>query len=444
MRFTRKLRTQLVLLFICIFGLLFSLFAAGTYRYFVRIHEQEFDAALFNYAVDVSHSLEVDELFKGHLSDDLALDTDMILPFSLGETLLQITDFHAQRSLRSMSLEKKALPQPVAPLSEIRRRGGAFENIELLIPDDESGDTLSSYRMVSLTFTSDLKRNYVIQVAVPTKPLLRQRQRLALFLGTAIPVMLLFASIAGFFFSRRAIAPVERNFAAQEAFIADASHQLKTPLAILKGELEVFRKQSRTPEELTGFLDSAHDEIDSLGRIVEQLLLLARVESPDASISRLAFRLDEKLMETVERYSSLAQAHRVNLNIDLTVDPSGQYPQFEMTGDPGLIRVLIDNLVDNALKYTPQGGQIALRLSQLAQTQTFRLEIQDSGPGISPTALPYIFDRFYRAEATQNTTTGSGLGLSLVKKIAEFHGGNVNAVNPVTGGALFSVEIKSF
>lgn len=474
------LRFQLAIFFLVAFGGLFVTFAAGMYWHVAGVYRTEFDTALYNYVVDISHTFSSQSM-SGRLPADNSLTfSEMIVPFSPLETLLQVVDESGQVVSRSRSLGLRSLPVPKEGPNWLEQRA-IFADV--MLPKSPEGDEagLGAYRIVSHGFFREDGARYLIQAAVPLTLLDRQREGLLVFLSVAVPVTLLLAALAGLMFSRRAMAPVaaitakaneieaqhlseriplpqsrdevrelagtlnnlldrlETAFRTQEAFIADASHQLKTPLSILKGELEVFSQAKRSPEELTQFLGSAKQEIDYLVQMVEDLLLLARVDSGWDQRAMQRFRLDEKLMECVARVSRYAGDRKSSITVDVLPDIDELGGAFELEADPELIRALIENLLDNSLKYSPSGTVVVVSLEE--SQRAYVLKVTDSGPGIPPEAMPHIFDRFFRGDPLKHSVPGSGLGLSIVRRIAEIHGGNVSAENRPEGGALFRVEI---
>lgn len=463
------IRSQLVIFFLGAFGILFSLFAIGMYNYITRIHRQEFDAALFNYVVDTSHSLKSELLSVGKNPDEVLSGSEMLLPFSIGETLLQVSDPSGHIVWRSKNLGYRRLPPIESQLH--------FRDVSLSKPDQ---DQKARYRMVWLRFEKN-KNNYIIQAAVPMILLDRQEQAFLIFLLVSVPLTLFLAGVAGYALSRRAMGPVaamiskaneiearhlseripvpqnrdeiqklaitlngllnrlEMAFESQEAFIADASHQLKSPLSILKGELEIFRRKERSAEELNAWLESASQEIAYLSGIVEDLLLLARASQKEMESPTRVFRFDERVMECVARLTPLAQGRQIRLAMDF--HPENESEQsFEMRGDPELVRAMIENVIENAIKYSQVNSRVDIGLFE--KHHLLILEVKDQGAGIPPDALPHVFDRFFRAQAHQNSVSGSGLGLSIVKRVAALHGGIVEARNlSESGGAFFRITL---
>jgi signal transduction histidine kinase len=465
-------RAQLVLLFVSVFGVLFAAFSASVFIYIAQTHQREFDSALYNYVIDVSHSVDLSSLDTKTPVTALE-DTEMILPFSLGETLLQIEDTRGRTLLRSKSLGNGQLPFSLHQKPRLAQERALFETVNL--PGGR-------YRMVShLAYREDVG-SFVVQAAVPNLLLDREQESLIAFFSVTVPLILFVAAIFGLGFSGRAMAPVsaiiskaneiearhlseaipvpasndeirelavtlnrllkrlEKAFRTQEGFVADASHQLKTPLAILKGELELFKKGSRSAEEIEAFVASAAQEIDSLSKMVADLLMLASMDAAGGQPSLQSVQLDEKLIDSVSRFERVAKPRGIRFSVNLEMlPPDSVGGSFTMQAEPELLRSMIDNLLDNALKYSPDGA--AVQVTLFDRGAHLVLMIEDSGPGIPPAVLEKLFARFYRSESSRDVISGSGLGLSIVRRIAELHRGTVEASNRVNGGACFEVVL---
>lgn len=472
------IRSRLTIFFLVVFGGLFVSFAAGMYWYVAGVYRTEFDTGLYNYVVDISHIISA-RSEMGPVSFEAITSSEMMVPFSPVETLVQVIDEKGEVVSRSPSLGSRQLPPAKAPPERWLAQKAFFSDFRFASSGEEAGRDVS-YRLVSHGFRTNDGAKYLIQAAVPLAPLKRQREVLLVFLSVAVPVTLTLAALAGLAFSRRAMGPVaaitakaneiearrlseriplsesrdeihelastlnnlldrlEAAFRAQEAFVADASHQLKTPLSILKGELDVFRQGARSPEELGKFLESARQEVDYLVKIVEDLLLHARVDGGCDQWSRRRFRLDEKLLDCVARASRVAAKKRSRISVDMLPDRLDA-KSFEVEGDPELIRSLIENLLDNSVKYSPEGTVVVVKLEESRRALTLR--VIDQGPGIPAEAFPRLFDRFFRADQFKHRVPGSGLGLPIVRRIAELHGGAVTVRNRPEGGAEFQVEL---
>jgi len=224
---------------------------------------------------------------------------------------------------------------------------------------------------------------------------------------------------------------LEQNFIQINRFSADVSHELRTPLTIIQGEAEVALKPTAAPEEMRQALEVIVDEARRMSQLVRNLLMLARLESGQQrpQLTRLSLRpIVEDLAEEA-RY----MASTKGLTLEL-----GRIDDAEVLGDAVLLHQLGFNLIDNAVKYTPPGGVVALSLEVAATTA--RLSVRDTGTGIEPGELEFIFERFYRSARTRPLGEGgSGLGLSLVKQILEIHRGSVQVTSKPGEGSRFVI-----
>ena len=222
---------------------------------------------------------------------------------------------------------------------------------------------------------------------------------------------------------------LERASVTERRFASDAAHELRTPLAVLRTGLEVTLARERSADDNRAALTSALREVLSLCRIADELLMLARLNG-EVSVESARLNLRALVVEIASTVEPLAQAREIQLRVgadrDVFVD-----------GNAGHLRRLIVNLLDNALKFTPANGSIEVRLTQGSDRAVLR--VADSGPGIAPDEMPFIFDRFFRGASTPGE--GSGLGLSLCREIARLHGGDIAVANRPTGGCEFVVTI---
>jgi two-component system, OmpR family, sensor kinase len=219
-------------------------------------------------------------------------------------------------------------------------------------------------------------------------------------------------------------------FAAQRRFVADASHELRTPLATIRGRSEVLLLSPTLDAETRDGLVLIRDEAGRMGRLVANLLLLARGDEA-RTIARRPVELDVLLLEVARQARVLAQGVSVTLSHE---------DQALVLGDADLLKQLLLNLVDNALTYTPPGGRVDLAL--YVADGSARLAVQDTGPGIAPDELTRIFERFYRPDrARSRRSGGTGLGLAIARWIAEAHGGRIEVESAVGQGSTFTVVL---
>ncbi len=224
------------------------------------------------------------------------------------------------------------------------------------------------------------------------------------------------------------------SFETQRRFTADASHELRSPLTVLKGEIELALRRDREKAEYRRVLESNLQEVNRLTRLAQDLLTLAR---SDAGVMQPRFQSTDMiaLANTVlRRLNGRTDERRVSITLE--------GPE-ELTAlvDPGLFEQLLWNLVDNAVKFSPHDGSVQVRIRQ--DGEGLRLQVADQGPGLGPDELPHVFDRFYRVDLarTSGEQGGTGLGLAIVRAIAEAHGGSVSAGQNSDRGALFTVAM---
>jgi signal transduction histidine kinase len=229
------------------------------------------------------------------------------------------------------------------------------------------------------------------------------------------------------------ITRLDDAFQNSKRFVADASHDLRTPLTILRGELENFAEDARLDSELRDRVGSILEEVVHLGKIVEQLFTLSRLDDGEAQNEWTRFDLAELAKTTAEQMNLLAE----DKGISIACDASHPVP---VKGNQVRIKQVVVNLLDNAIKYTPAKGVIQLRV--LASNGHAVLEVEDNGIGIPPEALPHVFERFYRVDKSRSADSESaGLGLSIVKSICAAHGAEVEVQSTVGSGSCFRVKV---
>ncbi len=318
----------------------------------------------------------------------------------------------------------------------------------------------------------------VLQSRHPQQELLEDIRATFLWI---IPIALVLAGLGGYFLARKSLSPVtamaskartigaanlhdrlgvsnprdelgqlaisfnelldrlEDSFEQQRRFIADASHELRTPAAILRGETEVtLSRPDRTPEEYREALTILRDESQRLARIIEDLFTLTRADAGQYPISLRDFYLDELASDVLRHARSLALVKNISLTSSIE-------PELLFHGDEALLRRLLLNLLDNAIKYTPEGGQVTLECKK--QSAQYVVSVTDTGPGISPELQPRIFERFFRADIvrsrSETDSSGAGLGLSIARWIAEAHHGRLELARSDSYGSTFSVTLPA-
>lgn len=241
----------------------------------------------------------------------------------------------------------------------------------------------------------------------------------------------------------RLLARLGESFEQQRRFMADASHELRTPLSIVRGEAEVaLSNQLRPTEDLRESLAIVQDEGKRLTRIVEDLFTLARADAGQYRLTLTDFYLDELVGESVRSVRTLVSERSLSLGLHAPVE-------MPFRGDEALMRRLILNLLDNAIKHTSAGGSITVSCEP--KESLYLLTVADSGSGIPKDAQPHIFERFYRADRARsraeadggNITSGAGLGLSIARWIAEAHDGTLELQRSDERGTTFAAMLPA-
>ncbi len=230
---------------------------------------------------------------------------------------------------------------------------------------------------------------------------------------------------AAYLLARRTLHPVRRNLEAQQRFVDDASHELRTPIAVAQGELELARMRPRDPEAYRAAIDAALAALGELSGLTDDLLLLAR-EEPLGPGERIGLaRLGERAV--------LAVAPELRPRVALRVHGAG-----ELAGSPELLVRAVANLLENAGKFSPAAAPIELLIERTGDIA--RITVADEGPGMPPEHAARAFDRFWRADAARSTP-GRGIGLSIVRRIAELHGGRASLQSAPGRGTAVTLEL---
>jgi signal transduction histidine kinase len=251
---------------------------------------------------------------------------------------------------------------------------------------------------------------------------------IAAFGGAAVAAVVLVLA-GGYFLVRKSTDPVERSMEHTRRFMADAAHELRTPIAVLRTRAEVALQATRTPEAYVSALRGMGHEAQRLGRVVDDLLTLARADAGERPVERERFFLDDVVIDAALSVRTLAQAADVALLVD-------EFEETPLVGDPGLVRELAVVLLDNAVKFTPPGGSVRVRVQPDPQPT---LTVEDSGCGVEPDQLPHVFERFYRGDRSRSRAGGAGLGLSIAYWIASAHGARLTLASEPGAGTRATV-----
>ena len=408
------------------------------------------------------------------------------------QTVLEIEGANADRTRMAIELSEFAREVPDGTLMQVRDGEGYYilpstgrpaspafqlsadaERQPRYRTAEEGG---RPFRVLTVR-VADRGQQYDVLVAGPLDDVLNVTRDLRNLLLTAIPGVLLLACFGGYWLSRRALRPVdeitrdaksmsvqnlskrltvpqsgdelqrlsetwndmlERLEAAVKRitqFTADASHELRTPIALIRTTADLALRRERDTTEYRKALREIALEAERMGRLTDDLLALARADSTAIEMPLSPTDVNLMVTEVIERSEGLAEARGVQVVADLPIGVGAA------SANQAALRRLLLILIDNALKHTPAGGSVTVATQRGAGG--ISLSVSDSGEGIQPEAIPHIFDRFYRADPTRSRNGGTGLGLSIAQAIAQAHGTKIEVESEPGAGACFRLVLPA-
>lgn len=469
-----SLKLRLTILFGLVFTGMLSIFCYLLYTQFSKLQMSEFDTSLYNYTVDVAESLDVDKYGDVEFNSDIFQLNEKILPFTLKNSYISVLDINGRViEARPMLDQKQILPIDEMIISKVIKNGSNFSTMEF---------NAVTYRTINYLLPVLQKETpLVLQISVPETDILMINHNLIRLFYISVPVMLVISLLIGYSFVGSALLPMmeiiaktkkievanlkervpipeskdeiwqladtinhllgrmDETFMAQERFIQDASHQLKTPLAVMKGELEVFKSEEKTEREIAEFLESMLQEINFLTKLTNNLLILARVDSGAANLTFTKNRLDEVVISQVSRLSKFANLKKISLQVDFDSFYQASEEELLVLSDRELLGVVFYNLIENAIKYSPAHSIVKIKGVHI--DNTLEVIVSDEGGGIAQENIEKVFDRFYRQQ-TEIKIQGSGLGLAICKVVADSMNANI-WILPKENGTVFHFKVQN-
>jgi heavy metal sensor kinase len=452
-----SLRARLTIFYSAVLGGVLILFGLAVYGLISVVLVRQIDSTLQRTANDLIFVIRVDENDSFTFTQRVSLDSSVII---------QIWDQDIDLVAMSPTMENDSpFRQPLDEISLETNETG-YRNVTI---------AERSYRVLSVPLSSDEMPIGILMAATSLTIVDAVQSQLVSFLLVLSAIAILVAAFLGWANARRALAPLsiltdtvlsitraddlsrriplstspedevgqlivafndtigrlEELFLTQRRFVADVGHELRTPITVVRGNVDLMRKMGVEDEEA---LHSIELEVEHLTRLVEDLLILAQAESGKLPMDLSIIELDTLLLEVVSQSSVLA-AGKVTLEI-------GEIDQVAVCGDRYRLKQVILNLISNAIKYSPKESKVLVGLSQGATHA--QLQIRDFGSGIPADDLPHIFDRFYRGDKARTRSLnapGFGLGLSIAYWIVRNHGGQIEAHSEAGQGSTFTVRL---
>ena len=469
MKFVKSIRVRLTLWYMIILGCTLVLFSALVYYQMSRSLYKSVDRKILTISEVVASSL------APH-SPSVFSDIEKKLAKEVGRQpaakFIQLMDRSGNIGSKSLNLKNKRLPVSYEALKNAANGIVTYETKEVF------GEPLRIITYPVKQKGSEVRS--IVQVATSLAEVRDTLRRLILILASIVPLALIIASIGGIFLANKALKPVdeinritkeitsknlglrvpqpathdelgqlvetingmierlEKSFKQIQQFTADASHELKTPLTILKGEAELALRKERKPEEYRQYLESSLEEVNRLSRLVQDLLILSKADMGRLTLQKEPLNLVALTDACCEQCKFLGEGK----NIRLVFNHSQEAGVWVM-GDPYRLKQLFYNLIENAIKYSNDGGTVEITTG--SNGQYANVSIKDEGLGISKEDIPYIFDRFYRVDKSRSREAGgTGLGLSICKWIAEAHQGKITVESEPGTGSCFTVWIPKY
>lgn len=465
----KSIRSQLTIWYALILGLIFLVSDIMLYQSFKKSLTDTMDHTLYTAAEDVEQSIfkvpfekwqaTIKQLERGFLVNRLFIQ---VLEITSGEE----ESFHI--AARSGVLSGNISLQKVwNDLSQSLPAKPVYMNV------NEESPAIHPLRIILYPVHLEGEVGYLIQVGTSLKKMFSTLKDFLIILIISGPTLLLISVLGGYFSLTKALQPVksvvqtakkitaedlslriesnnpkneigqlittfnemisrlERSVLQIKQFASDASHDLKTPLTVIRGEIDIMLRKTRQPLEYIKTLASVREEAKKLERVIDNLLFLSRIDSRDYHATFEILHLDEVLLQIFEKSAPLANEKEQAFILE-------KIERVSINGNPILLDRLLMNLLDNAIKYTLPGGRIEISLKNKGGKA--ELIIKDTGIGIPAYALPFIFNRFYRVDQSRTQRNeGAGLGLSIVKKIVEIHQAAVEIHSQVNKGTTACV-----
>ena len=452
------IKFKIVLAYTIVFGLMLTIFAVIIYNSTKETAFLKLDANLKSYSISLQTEIE--------------------------EQLDENSNFNLKKlhSIRSKGLIGERFQL-------FNKRGKYFIKDSILsqIPQVDMGKILNDsveyerqkighhkYHVLWSKFETENDSAYVLETAASVKDVFEELDRLFYLFLIIIPAGLILTGFAAYFISRAAFKPItkmtdiaknisgknldkrlelpkakdevrslgetlnemieriDNAFKSQKRFVANASHEIRTPLTVIQTELEILEKKLKENEGKES-IKIVLSEIDDLTRLTNSLLLITKLDSSETKLNLSRIRIDELLAECAQAMNQAAV--KKDIQINLSIDDA-----VEINADREKLKSVFINLIDNAIKYSSNNSRITILLEKISENK-IKINVEDTGPGIPASEIPYIFNRFYRSNEIRSEIGGNGLGLAIAKEIVELHGGQISVESKPREKTIFKVNL---
>lgn len=457
------IRWRLTLLYGGMLAAILMVFSSGVYIYFRNSLQKSIDAKIVSIGQVLSSSMT--ETHNQSVFGNFERYLENVLGKRPKGKFIQIMDRSGKIGAKMNDIETQVLPTSFSALERALAGETVYETIETVQP---------RLRMVTLPISENNRVTSIVQVGTSLEDFDETMRELLIIMIVSIPTSIGASLLIAYFMAKKAMKPVDQirkiavrisssnlderidigrrrdelsrlgktfndmisrlkdAFQRVNQFSSDVSHELKTPLTILKGETEVALRKEREPEYYRTLLVSNLEEIDRMSRIIDDLLLLSKADREGVGLHVEDVGLQDLISGVCMDMKVVADRKDIDLKVQHLAD-------VKVRGDELKLRRMLCNIVDNGIKYTQKGG--AVEVSSFLENGYVAINVKDNGVGISGEDVNYIFDRFYRADRSRKRESGSGLGLSISKWIAEIHQGSIEVKSKPMEGSLFTIKL---
>lgn len=453
-----SIKSKIIFAYTIVFGLLLIIFAAVIYNSTKEAAFLKLNTNLKSYSISLRTEIE-DELDDNSMLNMKKLSS--IRSKHLTGERFQLFSEKGKIIIKDSLLSKIPVPNLSSILSETYKY-------------NRHRIDHHKYHILWSKFETENDSVYILEAAASVKDVFEDLNRLFYLFIIIIPAGLIITGFAAYFISKAAFKPVtkmaetarnisgenldkrldlpkakdevralgetlnemieriDNAFKSQKRFVANASHEIKTPLTVIQTELEILEKKINDVES-TESIKNALSEIDNLTKLTNSLLTIVKLDASKTKLNLSSIRIDELLADCAQTMNQAAIKKDIQMN--LSIDDA-----IEINADKEKLKSVFTNLIDNAVKYSSAGSAVSIDLKRI-ENDRVEIKVKNRGHGISPNEIPYIFNRFYRSNEIRAEINGSGLGLAIAKEIVELHRGKISVESNEEGKTVFTVML---